>query len=335
MSKAAQWALATSGLLGGGYLLKELAFNRKKPKSLRKLLGKLALYGGLGAGAGYLLNKGLSNYIYNSVKLNPYSYEPSYILSSLRPAGDTLREKASDIWKKLTTTPDLDNIKVLPHSSKYPKVESKPEVNDQGVIVDDWKQPNMGQILAEYDFDPEAIEKDKSISVVEKDSLKEYANGLPYRRELLARYLGIFDPSKGSLFKEIPYKEAAKSYDKTGILAKLPTVNDTVLVPKDHDKFFGNMTGLNNLDRNAGKTVFGHGRSRPALAGVLFGFNPSSNTLNIGDVWDFRINDTKDAKDTKRIYGDTSYWMRKLITSLFEDKAPIVLGLKQEQPLTR
>lgn len=330
MSKAAQWALATSGLLGGGYLLKELAFNRKKPKSLRKLLGKLALYSGLGAGAGYLLNKGLSNYIYNSVKSNPYSYEPSYILSSLRPAGDTLREKASDIWKKLTTTPDLDNIKVLPHSSTYPKVESKPEVNDQGVIVDAWKQPNMGQLLAEYDFDPEAIEKDKSISVVEKDSLKEYATGLPYRRELLARYLGIFDPSKGSLFKEIPYKEAEKSYDKTGILAKLPTVNDTVLVPKDHDKFFGNMIGLDNLDRNAGKTVFGNGRSRPALGGVLFGFNPSSNTLNIGDVWDFRVNDAKDAKDTKRIYGDKSYWMRKLITSLFEDKAPIVLGLKQE-----
>lgn len=101
MSKASQWALAASGLLGGGYLLKELAFNRKKPKSLGKLLGKLALYGGLGAGAGYLLNKGLSNYIYNSVKLNPYSYEPEYILSSLRPTGDTLREKTSDIWKKI------------------------------------------------------------------------------------------------------------------------------------------------------------------------------------------------------------------------------------------
>lgn len=228
MSKAAQWALATSGLLGGGYLLKELAFNRKKPKSLRKLLGKLALYGGLGAGAGYLLNKGLSNYIYNSVKLNPYSYEPSYILSSLRPAGDTLREKASDIWKKLTTTPDLDNIKVLPHSSKYRQFESKPEVNAQGVITETYKQPNIGQILSEYNFDPEEIEKDKSLAPGEKIAFKEYANGLPYRRELLARYLGIFDPSKGSLFKEIPDKEAEKSYDKTGILAKLPIVNDTV-----------------------------------------------------------------------------------------------------------
>lgn len=329
MSKASQWALAASGLLGGGYLLKELAFNRKKPKSLGKLLGKLALYGGLGAGAGYLLNKGLSNYIYNSVKLNPYSYEPSYILSSLRPAGDTLLEKTSDIWKKLTTTPNLDDVKAVPHLSKYHQSESKPEVNDQGVIADTRKQPNMGQILAEYDFDPEAIEKDKSISVVEKNSLKEYANGLPYRRELLARYLGIFDPSKGSLFKEIPYKEAEKSYDKTGILAKLPIVNDTVLVPKDHDKFFGSMVGLDNLDRNTGKTVFGPGASRPALAHVLFGFNPLSNALSIGDVWDFRVNDTKDAKDTKRIYGDTSYWMRKLITSLFENKAPIVLGLKQ------
>lgn len=326
MSKATQWALAASGLLGGGYLLKELAFNRKKPKSLRKLLGKLALYGGLGAGAGYLLNKGLSNYIYNSVKLNPYSYQQEHILAALRPAGDTLREKTSDIWKRLTTTPDLDEIKVLPHLSRY---------HDQLVSADTCDMPNMGQLLAEYDFDPEAIEKDKSISVVEKNSLKEYATGLPYRRELLARYLGIFDPSKGSLFKEIPYKEAEKSYDKTGILAKLPTVNDTVLVPKDHDKFFGNMIGLDNLDRNAGKTVFGHGRSRPALGGVLFGFNPSSNALNIGDVWDFRVNDAKDAKDTKRIYGDKSYWMRKLITSLFEDKAPIVLGLKQEQPRTR
>lgn len=67
---------------------------------------------------------------------------------------------------------------------------------------------------------------------------------------------------------------------------------------------------------------------RPALARVSFGFNPSLNALNIGDVWDFRVNDTKDAKDTKRIYGDTSYWMRKLITSLFEDKVSIILGLK-------
>lgn len=69
--------------------------------------------------------------------------------------------------------------------------------------------------------------------------------------------------------------------------------------------------------------------SRPALAHVLFGFNPSLNALNIGDVWDFRVNDATDVKDTKRIYGNTSYWMRKLITSLFEDKAPIVLGLTQ------
>lgn len=329
MSKASQWALAASGLLGGGYLLKELAFNRKKPKSLGKLLGKLALYGGLGAGAGYLLNKGLSNYIYNSVKLNPYSYEPEYILSSLRPTGDTLREKTSDIWKRLTTTPDLDDVKVLPHSSKYHQFESKPEVNDQGVNIENYKQPNIGQILAEYNFDPEEIEKDKYLPTGEKDALKEYANGLPYRRELLARYLGIFDPSKGSLFKEIPYKEAEKSYDKTGILAKLPIVNDTVLVPKDHDKFFGSMVGLDNLDRNSGKTVFGPGASRPALAHVLFGFNPLLNALNIGDVWDFRVNDAIDAKDAKRIYGNTSYWMRKLITSLFEDKAPIILGLKQ------
>lgn len=329
MSKASQWALAASGLLGGGYLLKELAFNRKKPKSLGKLLGKLALYGGLGAGAGYLLNKGLSNYIYNSVKLNPYSYEPEYILSYLRPVGDTLREKTSDIWKRLTTTPDLDDVKVLPHSSKYRQFESKPKVNAQGVITETDKQPNIGQILSEYNFDPEEIEKDKSLAPGEKIAFKEYANGLPYRRELLARYLGIFDPSKGSLFKEIPYKEAEKSYDKTGILAKLPIVNDTVLVPKDHDKFFGSMEGLDNLDRNTGKTVFGPGASRPALANVLFGFNPSLNALNIGDVWDFRVNDATDIKDTKRIYGNKSYWMRKLITSLFEDKAPIILGLKQ------
>lgn len=202
-------------------------------------------------------------------------------------------------------------------------------INDQGVVTDTYKLPNIGQILAEYNFDPEEIEKDKSLPFAEKDSFKEYSNGLPYRRELLARYLGIFDPSKGSLFKEVPYKEAEKSYDKTGILAKLPLVNDTVLVPKDHDKFFGSMEGLDNLDRNTGKTVFGPGASRPALANVLFGFNPSLNALNIGDVWDFRLNDAIDAKDTKRIYGNTSYWMRKLITSLFEDKAPIVLGLKQ------
>lgn len=250
MSKASQWALAASGLLGGGYLL----------------------------------NKGLSNYIYNSAKLNPYSYEPEYILSYLRPVGDTLREKTSDIWKRLTTTPNLDDVKAVPHPSKYHQSESTPEVNDQGVITETYKQPNIGQILAKYNFDPEEIEKDEFLASGEKNAFKEYANGLPYRRELLARYLGIFDSSKGSLFKEIPYKEAEKSYDKTGILAKLPIVNDTVLVPKDHDKFFGSMEGLDNLDRNTGKTVFGHGASRPALAHVLFGFNPLLNALNIGDV---------------------------------------------------
>lgn len=137
-----------------------------------------------------MLNKGLSNYIYNSVKLNPYSYEPEYILSSLRPAGDTLLEKTSDIWKRLTTTPNLDDVKAVPHPSKYHQSESTPEVN--------YKQPNIGQILAKYNFDPEEIEKDEFLASGEKNAFKEYANGLPYRRELLARYLGIFDSSKGS-----------------------------------------------------------------------------------------------------------------------------------------
>lgn len=175
LNKAQQWA-AVGGMVGGGSVaLKQLLHSILSKKyranyNWKSGLRNILLGGALGAGAGYGLNKGISNYAVHSLKYNPYGYTDKIKL--FKPEGwDIIKDKEAttaqkkealktilkDAWFRTTTTPNLDNL------SKDYKGE-KLEQNG------DW-------------------------------------SGVDSRRELLARGFGVFDDKKGSLFRNLTSQE--------------------------------------------------------------------------------------------------------------------------------
>lgn len=109
LSKAQQWAL-TSALAGGSLsTLKDLILNRKT-KSWSKILRDALITSGITGGLGYLTNKGISNYLYNSMKDIPFGYNQKALKIALKPKGENLWEKVKDIASRVTSTPDLELI---------------------------------------------------------------------------------------------------------------------------------------------------------------------------------------------------------------------------------
>lgn len=307
LSKAQQWAL-TSALAGGSLsALKDLILNRKT-KSWAKILRDAVLISGIAGGAGYLTNKGISNYIYNSMKDIPFGYNQKALKIALKPKGENLWDKVKDIASKATSTPDLESIgKGLKAEDLKPYAEL---AGDEGDAI--------GSFYNLYN-NPEKL-TDKW-----KDNFRIYVRSLPYRRELFARNLGIFDDSKGSLFKELDVS------DINGNLKGLFKNFDKVLMPKDVNKFkfttkpkityFGEVASplSNFLPRNLKdnqKIIIDH----PTLGNATMIHDKNSNTIAIGDIWDFKPNgyDFKSYNTTPLVDK-----LRNLYSILFENPVPV------------
>ena len=308
LSKAQQWAL-TSALAGGSLsTLKDLILNRKT-KSWSKILRDALITSSITGGLGYLTNKGISNYLYNSMKDIPFGYNQKALKIALKPKGENLWEKVKDIASRVTSTPDLESIgKGLKAEDLKPYAELTSDIHDAiGLIHDLYNNPS-------------ALGNDGV-----REAVRAYTRSLPYRRELLARNLGIFDDSKGSLFKEIDTK------DVKGNLKGLFKNFDKVLMPKDVNKFkftfrpkpnYGNeiFSPLSNqLPKGlSDKPIIIH---HPTLGRASMIYDKDSQNVAIGDIWDFKPNKSNQDK----IYTSSSLVdkIRNLYSIMLENSVPV------------
>lgn len=308
LSKAQQWAL-TSALAGGSLsTLKDLILNRKN-KSWSKILRDALITSGITGGLGYLTNKGISNYLYNSMKDIPFGYNQKALKIALKPKGENLWEKVKDIASRVTSTPDLELIsKGLKAEDLKPYAELP---NDQHDAV---------SLIYNLYNNPSALGNDGV-----REAVRAYTRSLPYRRELLARNLGIFDDSKGSLFKEIDTE------DVKGNLKGLFKNFDKVLMPKDVNKFKFTFRPKPNYDNEIfsplsnqlpiglyDKPVIIH---HPTLGRASMIYDKDSQNVAIGDIWDFKPNKSNQDK----IYTSSSLVdkIRNLYSIILENPVPV------------
>lgn len=308
LSKAQQWAL-TSALAGGSLsTLKDLILNRKT-KSWSKILRDALITSSITGGLGYLTNKGISNYLYNSMKDIPFGYNQKALKIALKPKGENLWEKVKDIASRVTSTPDLESIgKGLKAEDLKPYAELTGDKHDAiGLIHDLYNNPAA--------LGPDGV----------REAVRAYTRSLPYRRELLARNLGIFDDSKGSLFKEIDTE------DVKGNLKGLFKNFDKVLMPKDVNKFkftfrprpnygdeiFSPLSNQLPIGLNDKPIIIHH----PTLGRASMIYDKDSQNVAIGDIWDFKPN--KSNKD--KIYNSSSLTdkIRNLYSIMFENPVPV------------
>lgn len=308
LSKAQQWAL-TSALAGGSLsTLKDLILNRKT-KSWSKILRDALITSGITGGLGYLTNKGISNYLYNSMKDIPFGYNQKALKIALKPKGENLWEKVKDIASRVTSTPDLESIgKGLKAEDLKPYAELPYDKHDAVSLI--------------YNLynNPSALGNDGV-----REAVRAYTRSLPYRRELLARNLGIFDDSKGSLFKEIDTE-----YVK-GNLKGLFKNFDKVLMPKDVNKFkftfrpkptygdeiFSPLSNQLPIGLSDKPIVIHH----PTLGRASMIYDKDSQNVAIGDIWDFKPNKSNQDK----IYTSSSLVdkIRNLYSIMLENPVPV------------
>lgn len=308
LSKAQQWVY-TSALAGGSLsTLKDLILNRKT-KSWSKILRDALITSSITGGLGYLTNKGISNYLYNSMKDIPFGYNQKALKIALKPKGENLWEKVKDIASRVTSTPNLELIsKGLKAEDLKPYAELTSDTHDVIRLIHDLYN------------NPAALGNDGV-----REAVRAYTRSLPYRRELLARNLGIFDDSNGSLFKEIDTE------DVKGNLKELFKNFDKVLMPKDVNKFkftfrpkpnYGNeiFSPLSNQLPIGlyDKPVIIH---HPTLGRASMIYDKDSQNVAIGDIWDFKPNKSNQDK----IYTSSSLVdkIRNLYSIILENPVPV------------
>ena len=221
---AAQKTALLGSLFGGGVsLLKDTIFplkSKKKKKSWWDKILNASLYAAGGGALGYTANKAISKYLYNSLAKLPIGYpntteELKFLLA---PKGNTFGEKAKDVWNRLTSTPDINSIKA-PLDVDFLDAYGNISKNDTALGIAyakrlDDKLKSEGQSLfpSVNNYDDLIDDRDLSTSWRFKSKLNQIlplldynapVSSVPYRRELLARNLGVFDDSKGSLYKEV------------------------------------------------------------------------------------------------------------------------------------
>ena len=104
LNKAQQWAVGGGVVGGGSVALKQLLHSILSKKyrdnyNWKSGLRNILLGGALGAGTGYGLNKGISNYAVHSLKYNPYGYTDKVKL--FKPEGwDIIKDKEATTTQK-------------------------------------------------------------------------------------------------------------------------------------------------------------------------------------------------------------------------------------------
>ena len=230
-------------------------------------------------------------YAYNSLAEFPYSYDASILLPNFLPFGNTPADKLKDIIRRSSSVPDFNSIKefnldrltehnnsiwVQQHAMNYGwgkyKNLASTEVEPSGII--DYVIPPVFNALSQQ-IDNSRFKKDTA-----------------QRRELLARFLGVYDKSKGSFFNEIPIETIDPSVQK---FFKKENAGNTILTPKPYtlnpisNADLASLV-INKINRNPTKS-----NSYPFLhAGVLGTFtahyNPNTKTVAAFDTFDFKPN---------------------------------------------
>lgn len=244
---AAQKTAILGSLFGGGVsLLKDTIFplkSKKKKKSWWDKILNASLYAAGGGALGYTANKAISKYLYNSLSKLPIGYpntteELKFLLA---PKGNTFGEKAKDVWNRLTSTPDINSIKapldvdVLDAYGNISKNDIALGIAYTKRLDDKLKSEGKSLFPSVNNYDDLIDDRDLSTSWRFKSKLNHIipllnygttTSSVPYRRELLARNLGVFDDSKGSLYKEVkdisdvPYRLNSVSNGAFSLLRK-------------------------------------------------------------------------------------------------------------------
>lgn len=220
---ALKWAGA--GALGGaglGLLAAPVIrrLRRKKKATLSDYLMGAGLGAGAGAGAGRLGLEGVRRYLANRLIAEPYGYEegkdlqdklirtvvPSPMKDQVREAFDKARLR-SDRPSSITNIMQLDaSGKAVMALELLRRSRSAGGLFTAPVLKELWRdittKPSLGNIRSRL----QELEK-QDIDPMQRKRLFSYLPGTLLRGELLSRYFNVFDPSEGSMLKEVPRGE--------------------------------------------------------------------------------------------------------------------------------
>lgn len=241
-------------------------------------------------------------YAYNSLAEFPYTYDASVLLPNFLPFGNTPADKLKDIIRRSSSVPDFNSIKefnldrLAEHNNSFPiqqqamnygwgkyKNLASTEVEPSGII--DYVIPSSLVYRKGVKFTvPNAVSQQIDNSIFKKNTSQ--------RRELLARFLGVYDKSKGSFFNEIPIETIDPSVQK---FFKQENAGKTILTPKPYtlnpipNADLASLV-INKINKNPTKS-----NSYPFLhTGVLGNFtshyNPNTKTVAAFDTFDFKPN---------------------------------------------
>lgn len=246
----------------------------------------------------------LKLYTYNSLAEYPYTYDPKIVLPSFLPHGNTPAEILRDTIRKASSIPDFYSInefnlgKVAEHNKSH---DIQLRALATGAITPDkFAQPNPLDPITQYTID--LVKKDPSFRANARDL---YTMTTAQRRELLARSLGVYNESKGSLYGEVPIENidpfAQKYFKRIGVKNKvlspyLEALNaPTSYILPNKLKELGE-----NINRNPNKPKIFHsgGASRGSIpldynevsGNFTARYDPNKKTIAAFDNFDFAPN---------------------------------------------
>jgi hypothetical protein len=181
LSKAQLWALAGAGL--GGLTALPNLFTKDK-ENRKKAIKSFLLRAGLAGGSAYLLNKGLSNYIANSLMKSPYMYDADK-LKLLEPNWHLGKKQGfKDLLSRIFSTPDFDSI-AIPGSDPAEMARRELLARHLGVFNDDkgsiyYKMPSIQREILQDEFkDAKNILKNEDLFTLDTSrNISRYLNDL-------------------------------------------------------------------------------------------------------------------------------------------------------------
>lgn len=241
-------------------------------------------------------------YTYNSLAEYPYTYNASILLPNFIPFGNSPADKLKDTIRRASSVPDFDSIKkfnldrLAEHNNSFPMQQqsmnygwgkyknlASTEVEPSGII--DYVIPSSLVFRKGVKFTvPNAVSQQIDNSIFKKNTAQ--------RRELLARFLGVYDKSKGSFFNETPIETIDPTVQK---YFKQENAGNTILTPKPYTLNPISNADLESLVTNKINKNPTKSNSYPFLhTGVLGNFtahyNPNTKTVAAFDTFDFKPN---------------------------------------------
>ena len=243
-------------------------------------------------------------YAYNSLADFPYTYNKDVIVRNFVPYGDGFGSKLKDIWRRATEVPNFETINKPVNGDRLAK-HNKSDFIQRAAIRNGWgdykglKPEGPNNVI---DLTPienpktleEAIKYFRQHPEIQQKNNKAFNSNLSQRRELLARFLGVYNKQKGSFFNEIPIEDTnidAQKYFKN------KNIKEFVLTPKDKNKFEWNEAYYPEIQkriyermRDTATKPQTHSDTHPILGVTTSRYDPERQTFSLYDTFDFEPN---------------------------------------------